>query len=323
MTRLHHWILTGIWAVSVAAAVLTAARNTWFAGILAAVLVGVVAMAGWRWGAAGGNWWTIASAAGLLAGIVAFAAARWVENRCTAGYGGGLVVIGTELTEYAREYVLENPDRSHAEALLSDNRGQPRGIWTDASIERCELALAGVGPLWVPLFGVSLASAAVVWASRWPVLMARPVARTSAPAAMRYDAFVSYRHGGEDERFARRLVEELEAAGYRLAIDGRDFAANENFLSEMERCIRESRFTLAVVSARYLGSGNCEEEAVIAKVLDMEQRRRRLVPLLLQRVEMPAWMYGIVGIDFTASDPMVDPLARLKATLGEPLSRPA
>jgi hypothetical protein len=140
---------------------------------------------------------------------------------------------------------------------------------------------------------------------------------------MRYDAFVSYRHGGEDERFARRLVEELEAAGYRLAIDGRDFAANENFLSEMERCIRESRFTLAVVSARYLGSGNCEEEAVIAKVLDMEQRRRRLVPLLLQRVEMPAWMYGIVGIDFTASDPMVDPLARLKATLGEPLSRPA
>ena len=33
---------------------------------------------------------------------------------------------------------------------------------------------------------------------------------------------------------------------------------------------------------------------------------------------MPAWMYGIVGIDFTASDPLVDPLAKLKSDLGSP-----
>lgn len=323
MTTPQRLIVVGIWVLMVTAACLAAPRDRWFAGMLAAVLVGVVAMAGRRWGAAGGNWWAAASVAGLLAGIGAFAAARWTANRCTAGYNGVPVVVGTELTQYAREYVRENPDRAHPETLLSDNRGQPRGIWTDASIVRCELALAALGALWIPLFGMALVSGMMLWTSRWRIRPARPITQTPAQTPMRYDAFVSYRHGEHDELFARRLVEELEPLGYRLAIDGRDFAANESFLSEMERCIRESRFTLAVVSARYLASGNCEEEAVIAKVLDMGERRRRFVPLLIERVEMPAWMYGTVGIDFTAPDPMVDPVARLKATLGEPLSKAA
>jgi hypothetical protein len=312
--------MAGIWLASVAVAILTARWEVWFAAALAAVSVGGAAMAGWRWGQAGASRWAIASATSLLAGIAAFAADRWVESRCTASYDRGPVIVGTDLTEYAQMYVRENPDRFDRETLLADNRGQPHGIWTDASIERCELAVAGLGALWIPLFGVSLVCAAGLWGSRWVVRPRRPAAETALPAAMRYDAFVSYRHGEEDERFSRWLVEELEQAGYRLAIDGRDFAANENFLSEMERCIRESRFTLAVVSDRYLRSGNCEEEAVIAKVLDMGERRRRLVPLVLERVEMPAWIYGIVGIDFTTSDPMVDPMARLKATLGEPLA---
>jgi hypothetical protein len=89
----------------------------------------------------------------------------------------------------------------------------------------------------------------------------------------------------------------------------------------MERCIRESRFTLALISAQFLESGNTEEEALITKVLDLGERKRRLVPLILQRVELPVWMYGIVGIDFTAKDALVHPLDKVKATLGIPLAK--
>jgi hypothetical protein len=136
---------------------------------------------------------------------------------------------------------------------------------------------------------------------------------------MRYDVFVSYRHDGADRNFATELVAALEAEGYRVAIDARDFAANASFLQEMERSIRESRFTVAIVSGRYLDSGHCEEEAVICKVLDMGDRKRRLIPLLIEPVTMPAWLYGIVGIDCTKRDPLVDPFDKLKATLGAPL----
>ena len=48
-----------------------------------------------------------------------------------------------------------------------------------------------------------------------------------------------------------------------------------------------------------LESGNCQEEAIICKVLDMGDRKRRLIPLVIEPVSMPAWLYGIVGIDCT------------------------
>jgi hypothetical protein len=91
----------------------------------------------------------------------------------------------------------------------------------------------------------------------------------------------------------------------------------------MERCIRTSRFTLTLISQGFMDSGHTEEEALIAKVLDMGERKRRLVPLVLQRVKLPAWMYGIVGIDFTAEAALVEPLDKLKTALGPPLAKTA
>ena len=67
-------------------------------------------------------------------------------------------------------------------------------------------------------------------------------------------------------------------------------------------------------------SGNTTEEAIICKVLDMGDRKRRLIPLIIEPVSMPAWLYGIVGIDLTKRDPLVDPFVKLKATLGAPLA---
>jgi TIR domain len=62
--------------------------------------------------------------------------------------------------------------------------------------------------------------------------------------AYRYDAFISYRRQEPDKAFARQLLKDLEAAGYCIAFDERDFPGNASFLQEMERCVKESRFTL-------------------------------------------------------------------------------
>jgi hypothetical protein len=64
------------------------------------------------------------------------------------------------------------------------------------------------------------------------------------------------------------------------------------------------------------------EEAIITRVLDLGDRKRRLVPIQIEQVAMPAWLYGIVGIDFTRRDRLVDPYDRLKAALGEPPGAP-
>jgi predicted Zn-ribbon and HTH transcriptional regulator len=130
-----------------------------------------------------------------------------------------------------------------------------------------------------------------------------------------YDAFLSYRHVEPDRSFTRDLLQRLENAGLKVAIDVRDFRPQEAFPEEMERCIRQSRYTLAVISPRYLTSGNTREEAILCRTMDMAERRRRLIPLILEPVELPYWLYEPVGISFAEKQPLVDPIQRLVKTL--------
>jgi len=138
---------------------------------------------------------------------------------------------------------------------------------------------------------------------------------TITATTYKYDALISYRRQEPDKTFARDLLGRLEAAGLTVAIDERDFDPVATFLEEMERCIKESRFTLAVMSPRYLESGNCEEESIICKVLDMAERRRRIIPVTIEDVTMPTWLYNVVGINFTDPNPLVDPHDKLVVKL--------
>ena len=201
-----------------------------------------------------------------------------------------------------------------------------RHIWTRPSIGRCSAFISSTYFLWIPFLVVCLLATAqavpttILAPVRWDAPAPQVGTKAGKDAPIRYDVFMSYRHDRVDKKFTTDLVSALEAEGYLVAIDERDFPANASFLQEMERCVRESRFTLAVISSRYLESGNTEEEAIIAKVLDMGDRKRRLIPLVIEPVSMPAWLYGIVGIDWTKRDPLVDPFEKLKATLGTPLN---
>jgi TIR domain-containing protein len=268
--------------------------------------------------------WLALAAAALAAGLAAFAGAGYTQRACTAQYNGKPVVVGTELTELGSTYTRSNPALSRDD-LLFDAAGAPDRVWTRRSIDTCRTLVATTYFLWIPFLVVCLlATLQATPGGTLPSILREGPAPLPAPAAgapLRYDVFISYRHGGLDGDVARQLVEALEADGYSVAIDDRDFPANASFLQEMERCVRESRVTVAVISPRYFESGNCEEEAIICKVLDMGDRKRRLIPLIIEPVAMPAWLYGIVGIDCTKPDPIVDPFEKLKSTIGPPLAR--
>jgi hypothetical protein len=262
-------------------------------------------------------WMPFAAAAVLLAlGAGGYLLSRSIQARCLVQYNGRSVLVGTEMTEIGARFRKAYPDETTAD-LLESSRGDPSIAWTRESIAACRTRVAATYFLWIPLLVAALASAALgAAARRLAIPAAAAVAPLPAEVPARYDVFLSYRHGESDEEVAHQLLQTLEADGYSVAIDARDFAANASFLQEMERCIRESRYTVAIVSARYLESGHTEEEAIVSKVLDMGQRRRRLIPFVIQRVAMPAWLFGIVGIDASARDPLVDAVERLKATLG-------
>jgi hypothetical protein len=263
----------------------------------------------------------VAGAITLVLGVAAFAAGASIQRRCTLQYDGRAVLIGTELTPLGQDYRRANPELP-IEELLRDASGAAETVWTRQSINRCRVTMGSTYFLWLPLLIASLVSAILaVPAGKLsvPTLPVPAASGASPPPVIRYDVFISYRHGGADADVASQVLDALEADGYKVAIDERDFVASASFLLEIERCIRQSRYTVAIVSARYLESGHTEEEAIVTRVLDMSERRRRLIPFIIEKVEMPAWMFNLVGIDCTKADGLVDPLDKLKAALGAPL----
>ncbi len=259
---------------------------------------------------------TATSLAAGVAGIGLFGAYIGAGSSCVATYDGAAVLIGGELTPSAAAYVNERPGSSASDLLL-DAGGVADRMWTPSSIAFCRLRLTWGGLLAAPLLSAALC--AIAARRSFPIAASSaPSPRTAGPGPQPvdqvYDAFISYRHGDPDLSKAQEIVTLLESHKFRAAIDVRDFAPNQHFLFEMERCIRQSRFTLCLVTARYLDSDNAGEEALISKTLDMAERRKRLVPLIFERVDLPVWLYGLVGIDFTASA-TVDPHDRLVSLL--------
>ena len=266
----------------------------------------------------GGNklWLSVAGVAGCLtvAPLVWYSESNQV---CVAQCDSRQIVVGRQLQDY-----VTNEAGASKDDVLFDAGCNPERAWKPASIAACRMALLLSGLTSIPLtalFGGSLIQASAarrVWSDppRQPITVVRdPAARHS------YDVFISYRHIEPDREFALDLLERLERAGFKVAFDQRDFRANESVIDEMERCILESRFTLCVVTPRYISSGFCSEEAEVCKTLDMEQRRRRLVPLILERVPLPAWFGGLVGIDFATDfatlDAAFDPYEKVKLLL--------
>jgi hypothetical protein len=260
--------------------------------------------------------WLWVSAASALGAILLFIGHLGVSPGCVADYAGRPTVIGRQYTTEGLEHLRANPDAARDPGLLLlDVGGDATLVWTGESVRSCRLWLGFGALVPIPLLALSLGSLVARGRQRF---IAAPW-KTVAPAPMTtvtpvYDAFLSYRHSEPDRAFATDILESLEERGLRLAIDVRDFAPNEHFLSEMERCIKESRFVLCIVTSQYLASDHTSEEAIISKTLDMAERRKRLVPLIFERVELPVWLHGLVGIDFT-SNAVVDPLERLVALL--------
>ena len=247
-------------------------------------------------------------AATACAALLAILVRSWAADACVADFQGRPVVVGFELRDYARhESTLANAE------ILFDAGGQAARAWTGRSIGACREALVWSGPL-VVLFA-ALGAGALARALTFPGRLTAAKRRPTTPAATAdrpvYDAFISYRHVEPDRSFALDVATRIERAGFRVAIDARDFKPNEPVIAEQERCIRQSRFTLCVVSPRYIESGYCADEAIVSTTLGLNERRRRVVPLTYERAALPGWMQGLVGIDFSDPSAFVDPYARV------------
>ena len=187
--------------------------------------------------------WTSLAIGAAALGVALLLLHLDARTQCLAEYDGRVVVIGREYLPEMTTYVANNPGLSAADRLF-DAGGVPERIWTPASIRTCTRLVGISGLAAIPC--ITLAAAALVSRHRHRFLPS-PLAPASAAqcdttrarpcrqSVRRVSQLPTFRAGQSVRPGGARV---LENRRLRVAVDFRDFAANEHFLSEMERCIK-------------------------------------------------------------------------------------
>jgi hypothetical protein len=144
---------------------------------------------------------------------------------------------------------------------------------------------------------------------------AAPPGAAGFPAdRFRYDVFISYSRADADWTW-NWLLPRLKAAGVAVCIDEECFEPGAPVASEIERAVRESRRTLAVLSPAWVASEWAGFESLLVNRQDPNARWRRLIPLLLEPCEPPDRIRLLHWVDLSDQDSREIQLERVIAAL--------
>lgn len=134
-----------------------------------------------------------------------------------------------------------------------------------------------------------------------------------------YDVFVSYRHEEPDLSWVHgRLVPRLRADGLLVCLDDDSFRLGAPLVLEMARAVQASRYTLAVLTPRYLLSNFTELETVLAEHLGLERTERRLLAAMYEQTPVRLGIRARRYLDMTDDAEFEAAAARLCAQLRRP-----
>jgi hypothetical protein len=131
-----------------------------------------------------------------------------------------------------------------------------------------------------------------------------------------FDVFLSYRNQDPDKTWVRKALDpRLRDAGLRVCVDYRDFRLGAPAVTEMERAVEASRYTVAVLTPAYLAGPFTEFENVLAQHLGLEQSRLRLLLVLREPCDPGLRLRHKLWLEMTSGAEVEDNLPRLVEAL--------
>ncbi|MFZ4701216.1 MAG: TIR domain-containing protein, partial [Candidatus Methylumidiphilus sp.] len=151
-----------------------------------------------------------------------------------------------------------------------------------------------------------------------PLRTQRESVKDEAPLGDKeYHVFVSYR--STDRPWAMSLVARMEGAGLKVFIDQKELEPGRYLAEQLEDAMRRSRAAVVLVSRGWLDSPWCNQEQQVLTQRAVEDKAFILVPLRLDKSEMPMLLGTRVWFDFSretyVDGPIGHDLERLIDTL--------
>ena len=135
----------------------------------------------------------------------------------------------------------------------------------------------------------------------------------------KYDVFISYRQQEPDRTWVRNVLSpRLADEGLKVFVDFRDFRLGAPVVTEMERGVEESRYTLAVITRRYFESGFTEFENVVSQHLGLEKSQLRLIILMREKCELSLRLRYRLWLEMKSDEELESNMPRLVEALRLP-----
>ncbi len=138
---------------------------------------------------------------------------------------------------------------------------------------------------------------------------------------MRTSVFLS--HNSADKPFARRLASDLENQGITAWIDEAEIKAGESLIEKIRNGIDNAEYVVVILSPRSISSPWVQREVDVAMTQEILGKKIKVIPLMLEKCDLPGFLLGKKYSDFTNESEYADSLSELVKNIGIVFNRTA
>lgn len=117
----------------------------------------------------------------------------------------------------------------------------------------------------------------------------------------RYDVFLS--HSSADKAVVRELADALGSQGLRVFLDERELHVGDSLYAALNNALDDSEFVVFAVSKASVASGWVSSEVGGTLARQIRNRRKLVLPVLLDDAEIPPLLADLIWLDMTKASP--------------------
>lgn len=123
-------------------------------------------------------------------------------------------------------------------------------------------------------------------------------------------------HSSKDKFFARKLAEGLTNRGVTVWIDEAELRIGDSLIDKISGAIQESDYVAAVLSHNSVSSNWVQKELQLAMTKEIGGKQVVVLPIMIDRCEIPPFLADKLYADFTDVDDFDAPMERLLHAIG-------
>ena len=124
-------------------------------------------------------------------------------------------------------------------------------------------------------------------------------------------------HNSKDKAFVRRLADDLRKNGHYAWVDEAEIKVGDSLIEKIEEGIENTQYLGVVISSNSIESKWVTREVEIALNQEINEKKVKVLPILIEKVKIPAFLLDKKYADFTSEDNYEDSLQLIIDRLSE------